>query len=187
VPGGQSSMEGKHMAGKQLTPRGKALRWASSHRGCTEQPAGSNTDKRKDGIRKAQIDCAGGGTWLVGQPWCGTWCFNALQAAGVKGITSRLASVALIEDDAKAKRGPFRGWTTDPRKALRGDLVVLFGRGVHVGLLRDIDVKRGVVILDEGNTSSGSSGSQDNGGGSYRRVRPLSAVRGVALVDYPDN
>lgn len=180
-------MARKRKTSKPLTPRGKALRWASSHRGRTEQPPGSNTDKRKDGIRKAQVDCAGGGSWLIGQPWCGVWCFNALQAAGVKGITSRLASVALIEDDAKAKRGPFRGWTTNPSKAQRGDLVVLFGRGVHVALLREVDVKRGVIYTDEGNTSSGSAGSQDNGGGSYRRVRPLSAVRGVAIVDYPDN
>jgi hypothetical protein len=40
--------------------------------------------------------------------------------------------VALIEDDARARRGPFRGWTTSTKGVLRGDLVVLFGRGVHV-------------------------------------------------------
>lgn len=169
----------------QLTPRGKALRWATKHRGITEQPAGSNRDNRKDGIRKAQVDCAGGGSWLIGQPWCGVWCFNALQAAGVRGISSRQASVALIEDDAKKRRGPFAGWTRDPGKVLRGDLVVLFGRGVHVGLVREVDAKRGIVICDEGNTSSGSAGSQDNGGGAYRRVRPLSAVHGFARVDFP--
>jgi hypothetical protein len=52
--------------------------------------------------------------------------------------------------------------------------------------VRDVDVKRDVVVTEEGNTSSGPGGSQDNGGGCFRRVRPLSAVHGFALVNYPD-
>ena len=164
-----------------LTPRGKALRWMTLRRGCTERPPNSNTDNRRDGIRAAQRRL---GEWLVGQPWCGTWCANALLAASVRGVTSRLASVALIEDDARAHRAPFRGWTTDPSKVLRGDLVVLFSRGCHVGLVRSIDRKRGLVIVEEGNTSAGSAGSQSNGGGSYRRVRSLRDVYGWALVNY---
>jgi hypothetical protein len=172
-----------------LTPRGRALRWLTRHRYLTEQPAGSNTDRRVDGIRAAQIRCADGDKWLVGQPWCGVWPYNALQAAGVKGLSSRLASVALIEEDAKKSRGPFRGWTTnprDPRKVLRGDLVVLFGYGKHVGVLRSIHPRLGLCRVEEGNTSSGNAGSQDNGGGSYPRWRRLSDVRGFALVNYPD-
>ena len=174
-----------------LTPRGKALRRATNTRGITEQPSGSNSDHRKDGIRRWQTVCAGGGSWLVGQPWCGVRCHDVLLHAGVHGLSSRLASVALIEDDARAKRGPFRGWTTDPhqwgKKLYRGDLVVLFGRGVHVGLVREVNVRRGYVITEEGNTTSPTgSGDQSNGGGCFRRVRPLSAVHGFALVDYPD-
>ena len=169
-----------------LTPRGRALRWCTRHTRITEQPPASNTDRREDGIRHWQIMCAGGGSWLISQPWCGVYAYNALKAAGVQKLSSRLASVALIEDDAKAKRGPFRGWTTNPAEALRGDLVVLFGRGVHVAVVRKVDPKRRVIFTSEGNTSSGVSGSQDNGGGSYRRVRPFSAVRGIALIDYPD-
>lgn len=152
------------------------------HRGCTEQPPGSNCDSRKNGIRAAQVFF---GSWLIGQPWCGTWCANALAAAGVHGVTGRLASVSLIEDDAKAHRAPFRGWTTDPARVLRGDLVVLFGRGVHVEMVRHIDRRRGLLITDGGNTSAGSAGSQSNGGGSYRRVRSLRDVHGFALVNYP--
>ena len=171
-----------------VTARGKALRWLSRHRGITEQPPGSNRDDRQDGITKAQRDCANGGSWLIGQPWCGVWVFNALQAAGVRGISYRQASVDLIEQDARAKRAPYgRGWTDDPRskKVMRGDSVVLFGRGVHVETVRRVHRRLGYVITDGGNTSSGSAGSQSNGGGSFRRVRPLSAVQGYALVDYP--
>jgi hypothetical protein len=151
------------------------------HRGCTEQPPNSNTDQRRDGIHAAQVRL---GAWLVSQPWCGVWCANALAAAGVRGVTSRLASVSLIEQDARAGHAPFRGWTTDPSKVLRGDLVVMFGRGVHVEMVRHVDRRRGLLVNEAGNTSAGSAGSQSNGGGSYRRVRSLRDVWGFALVDY---
>lgn len=170
------------MTAKQLTPRGKALRWLTNHRGITEQPPGSNTDNREDGIRAAQLRI---GTWVVGAPWCGTWCFSALQAAGVKQLTGRMASVAMIEDDARAKRHCYRGWTRDHRQVLRGDLVVLFGRGVHVEVVRKVIAWRGYVLTDGGNTSPGASGSQANGGGAFMRKRPLSTVHGFALIDYP--
>ena len=91
-----------------------------------------------------------------------------------------------IEDDAKARRNGFRGWTRDHRRVLRGDLVVLYGRGVHVEVVRKVSRMRKIVITDGGNTSSGETGSQANGQGAYMRKRPFSAVHGYALVDYPD-
>lgn len=169
-----------------LTPRGRALRWLSTNRGATESPAGSNTDKGP--IRAAQIRLADGAKYLVGKPWCGTWAASALASGGVP-VDGRWASVAWIEDEARKKHAPFRGWTTDPRVVQRGDLVVLFGYGVHVAVVRNCRWavrKLGYIVTDEGNTSSGNSGSQDNGGGAYRRLRKLSDVRGYALVDYPD-
>jgi hypothetical protein len=175
-----------------ITARGKALRRMSRHRGIVEEPHGSNTDTRphtgdqRYGIRKAQLSL---GAWLVGLPWCGTWCAWALTVAGVEGVSYRQASVSLIEDDARAGHAPFRRWLLpgDWRQVLRGDLVVLFGRGVHVEMVRRFKVINGqvFVVTDGGNTSSGVNGSQSNGGGSYRRVRPLSSVHGFALVDYP--
>jgi hypothetical protein len=173
-----------------LTPRGRAMRWLTNHRGITEDPAGSNRDNRSDGITAAQKRL---GTWLVGLPWCGVWFANALLAADVDGVNYRLASVANIEDDAKAHRKPFRGWITtgDPnwsQKVLRGDGVVLFGRGVHVETVRSTAWayrKLGVIRTEGGNTSSGNAGSQNNGGGSYARYRRISDVHGFALVDYP--
>lgn len=172
---------------KQLTPRGRALHWLSTHRGLTEQPPGSNCDNRTDGIRAAQDRCAGGGTWLRRQPWCGVWHWNALHAGGVRGISSRQASVALIEDDARAKRAPYgRGWTTDPRKVLRGDAAVMFGRGTHVATVRRVFPRLGYIVTDEGNTTSGNTGDQANGGGSFRRIRRIADVHGFALVHYGD-
>jgi hypothetical protein len=174
-----------------LTPRGRALRWLTNHRGITEDPAGSNRDNRSDGITAAQRRL---GSWLIGLPWCGVWFANALLAGGVAGVGYRLASVVNIEDDAKAHRRPFRGWVTTadpswPKKVLRGDGVVLFGRGVHVETVRSTAWayrKLGLIRTEGGNTSSGNAGSQDNGGGAFPRYRRIADVHGFALVDYPN-
>lgn len=161
------------------SPRERAVADAASFAGRTpEQPAGSNRSPIIDRMVRAV------GSYL-GAPWCGIFCGYVLKRAGVRGITSRIAAVSYIEDDARAKRGPFRGWTLDPSSVLRGDLVVLFGRGVHVELVVDVDERRGIVHTIGGNTSAGASGSQANGGGCFRRARPLSSVHGFALVDFP--
>jgi hypothetical protein len=100
---------------------------------------------------------------------------------GTSGTHSWMASVASIEDYAKQGKTPFRGWTTDGSQAKKGDLVVLFGRGQHVGTVRSID--SGYAYTWEGNTSSGSGGSQSNGGGSYKRSRSRNGeTYGYALV-----
>jgi hypothetical protein len=149
--------------------RSRSSSWHNDHLGITESPAGSNCDRRQDGIRAAQDGCANG-TWLRHQPWCGVWCWAGLHAAGkVKQGDSWLASVAQIEDRARKGLAPFRGWTSDGSRAKTGDLVVLFGRGVHVGTVRSVDAN--YVYTWEGNTSSGNGGSQSNGGGSYKRAR----------------
>jgi hypothetical protein len=161
--------------------RDKSAKWHDGHLGITESPADSNCDSRSDGIRTSQDGCANG-TWLRNQPWCGCWAWSGLYAAGkvAKGA-SWLASVASIEDYARAGNGPFKGWTTDGTKAKKGDLVVLFGRGQHVGTVRSIDAD--YAHTWEGNTSSGSGGSQSNGGGSYKRSRSRhSETYGYALV-----
>jgi hypothetical protein len=162
--------------------REKSADWHNAHLGITESPADSNCDSRSDGIRHAQDTCANG-TWLRYQPWCGVWTFMGLFQSGKvrSGTDSWMASVASIEDYAKAGNGPFRGWTTDGSKAKKGDLVVLFGRGQHVGTVREITSS--TCRTWEGNTSSGSGGSQSNGGGSYKRDRSRSSeTYGYALV-----
>jgi hypothetical protein len=161
--------------------RDKSSKWHDGHVGITESPANSNCDSRSDGIRTSQDGCANG-TWLRNQPWCGCWAWSGLYAAGkVKKGDSWLASVASIEDYAKQKKGPFKGWTTDGSKAKKGDLVVLFGRGQHVGTVRSIDSN--YAYTWEGNTSSSSGGSQSNGGGSYKRSRSRNGeTYGYALV-----
>jgi hypothetical protein len=164
--------------------RQKALDHLKKRNGYTEDPPNSNFDNRSDGIKIAQRHTAGGGTWLDRQPWCGCWCFYALEAAGVAGIDSHLASVAQIEDYAKQGQKCYRGWTTDLSKAQPGDLAVIGGYGVHVETVRGT-YANGKLPTSGGNTSPGSSGSQSNGGGAFERERSSSEVRGIALVAYP--
>ena len=57
------------------------------------------------------------------------------------------------------------------------------GYGVHVEMVRGFDGSN--TLTWGGNTSPGSSGSQSNGGGAYKRTRSPGEVRGYALVDYP--
>jgi hypothetical protein len=166
----------RQIANRQPTARRRAIAHAASFAGkVRESPPGSNSG----GI--ITVWCARFGFGRV--PWCGIFCANVLLYAGVKGITSRLAACIFIEDDARAGRAPFGGWTRDPSSVRAGDLVLLFGRGVHVELVDR--VAGGVVHTIGGNTSAGTGGSQSNGGGVYRRARPLSAVHGFALVHYP--
>jgi hypothetical protein len=161
---------------KNLNPRGKAVAWAKKNTGVNENPAGSN---RGGKITTWQLRF---GSWLVGQPWCGVFVGNALLAAGVK-VNSRIASVAFIEDDARAGRNGFKAWR-GPQAGQAGDVAVLFGRGIHTGLIERA-TSDGYWVR-EGNTSSGNAGSQSNGGGSYLRFRPFSSVHGVAVPDYPN-
>lgn len=168
---------------QKTSPRDLALEHLSKRLGYTENPANSNFDDRPDGIKTSQRHTAGGGTWLDRQPWCGCWCFYALEAAGVAGIDSHLASVAQIEDYAKAGQKCYRGWTTDRSKVKPGDLAVIGGYGVHVETV--VAIEGSDTRTRGGNTSPGSSGSQSNGGGAYERVRSPSEVRGYALVAYP--
>ena len=162
--------------------RDAAMKHLEKRLGYTEQPDGSNCDNRSDGIRTAQ-DHTASGTWLRNQPWCGCWAYYALESADVAKIDSHMASVASIEDYARQGAKCYRGWTTDRSKVKKGDLVVIGGYGVHVETVRGFSGSS--TLTYGGNTSSGSSGSQSNGGGAYARTRSPSEVRGYALVRYP--
>jgi hypothetical protein len=176
-----------------LTPRGRALRWLTNHRGITEQPPGSNRDNRVDGITAAQERI---GT-PVGGSWCGAWAANAALAGGVKMSAAwRWAAVRYIEADASAKVNGFRGAVHGPIRrtgkqwsgVLRADLVTLFN-GEHVETIRSCNRLlrlTGYILTDGGNTSSDSAGSQSNGGGAFRKVRRISDIHVIAKVNYPN-
>jgi hypothetical protein len=165
-----------------VSPRQVALDHMQARLGYTEDPANSNCDDRPDGIRTSQDHCAAG-TWLRGEPWCGCWCFYALETAGVQGIDYTLASVSQIQQYARSASKCFRAWTTDRSKVTPGDLVTM-GGAAHVEMVRGFD-SSGNTLTYGGNTSPGTSGSQSNGGGAYARTRYPGELDGYALVRYP--
>jgi hypothetical protein len=161
-------------------PRRTALAWAKAQwdKRVAEHPAGSNRGHPVEDWQKAF------GSYLVGLAWCGVFVGTALKQAGVK-ITARVASVALIEDDARAGRNGFEklvSWD----EALPGDVLILFDRGVHTEILAWPHRRLGYVTTYGGNTSyEGKSGSQSNGGCVAKRHRTRSDVYAIARPRYP--
>lgn len=160
--------------------RRDTLRWARAQWNARvkEVPPGSNEGPGITAWQKAF------GAWLVGEPWCGVYAGTALKHGGVK-VTSRVASVALIEDDARAGKNGFAEivpW----HRAMKGDLVILFGRGVHVEVIAYPHKRLGYLTTYGGNTSyEGKSGSQSNGGCVAKRHRPRSEVYAIVRPKYP--
>lgn len=171
----------RYYTSRKESRRDQCVRHARSFQGTTEKPSGSNSGPR---ITQWQKETARGASYLYKAPWCGVFVENMLRDAGVRDTSSRMASVGFIVDDAQAKRGCFRGWTTSRNSVLPGDLVVLFGRSTHVGMV--VKVTPSGVYTIEGNTSGNTNGSQSNGGGVFYRFRPYNTVYGFALVDFPN-
>lgn len=106
-------------------------------------------------------------------PWCGIFCGNMLLAAGIR-VPSAIASVALIEEMAKRRQHPFRGWTTDERNADPGDLAVIGAYGQHVELVEKVNADGSLQTIG------------GNVGNAVRRMhRSRGSIRGVAQVNYP--
>lgn len=152
------------------------------HNGKKESPAGSNMGSW--GLSSWQREFG-----FSGAPWCGIACGKALRAAGVLGITSRVASVWLILEDGLAGRNGFekcvyrRSRSLGSVKDIRpGDLVGIGGESTHVEW---VDKVTPTGVWDwAGNTSAGN-GSVSDGGMLTRRFRPWSAVVYGVRPAYP--
>ena len=155
--------------------RAKAVNWAKARVGITEHPAGSNRGPRITAWQEMS-GYPGGGV-----PWC--QCF--VNASAYVGTRKRLNpatiggyTVSVVEMANNGEHGLKRISLNEARP---GDWLYFNfpgGESVdHVGLFmsRDGDT----VFTIEGNTSSGNSGSQSNGGGVFRRERDRSLIAAV--------
>ncbi len=147
-----------------MTTVEKILTIARGELGNKESPAGSNRTKY--------------GKWygLDSQPWCMMfvqWCFDQ---AGMKLPYKTASCSALLAWYQRNRPGSVF------KSAQPGDIVIYnFG---HTGIVEAAG--SGTVTAIEGNTSPGTSGSQSNGGGVFRRQRKTSAVTAYIRPDYEE-
>jgi cell wall-associated NlpC family hydrolase len=157
---------------------GKAVAYALKFEGRTESPAGSNDAPFLADWRRAL-----GATlaWMKGQPWCGFGCL----AAWFLGAGLRLPDGCVYTPNIVAWANRGEHFTrVRPEDARPGDWVVfnfVGGSSVadHVGLALG-PARGGMIPTIEPNTSPSNSGSQANGGGMFRRSRPVGLIACVA-------
>lgn len=175
-------LRGRQLKKLDTGPR-KALAFARNAVGTAEKPPFSN--------RGTKIDAWQRMVQMQGQPWCGAFTYAALKAAGVKGLSWRMRYTPWIRDDARKGQNGLASFIerSEARFARPGDLVLFdfpdSSTGIqHVGILVR-QVGASTIETIEGNTSPGTGGSQDNGGGVYKRTRPLTSVVGFARPRWP--
>lgn len=122
---------------------------------------------------------------MNGVAWCSIfvwWCFMQVGINLKNQITGSYASAELAMEGWQK-----HGWKVYKQPKLM-DVVFFHFPGEkpgadHTGFVVAAD--SGGVHTIEGNTSSGSGGSQSNGGGCYARYRPYSTVIGYGRYPFP--
>lgn len=137
-----------------------------------------------------RVDPTGARYWALVMP---AWVGAAFCVAGLQWALRRLGLPMVpapspfycpsVEAYARNKGA----WVSQWGAAMPGDWVLFdfIGKGyaTHIGYLERVN-SDGTVTCIEFNTSSGSSGSQANGRGVWRRTRSRSLVRGFVRLSY---
>jgi hypothetical protein len=150
-----------------------AIAYARKYLHTVESPANSNRGPKIDQWERM---CG-----FVGQPWCGCFCNACLVAAGFAS-QPWMSYCPTIEGKARSREG---GWSWHAIEQARPGDLVLYGRNIA----EHVELYAGAGVTYGGNTSSGTAGSQANGGGVFERHRnfadPGFPARGVARPPYP--
>lgn len=148
---------------------------AKKELGTTETPI--NTNKQKYGAYFGQN----------GVPWCALFCSWCIVQVGLK--LPRI-NIAYCPDWVNwfKKMNRYFDKSTIPQV---GDLVffAFSKKGIengwteHIGIVEKVNPNGSIVTL-EGNTANGLEGSQNNGGGVYRRTRSKPFITGYGRPFY---
>jgi hypothetical protein len=155
-------------AGATTTAR-RVLDLAESQVGTTEGPGGGTPYHRDYGI-------------AADQPWCAVFVWDMFREAGAADLIGPKTAYTPTLADYFREHGQ---WSSTPTV---GALVFYdwpdrLGRIQHVGIVEAVGPNSITTI--EANTSSGVAGSQDNGGGVWRRTRSRNAsIVGYGLPSY---
>jgi hypothetical protein len=162
---------------KADTGRDRTMRWALSRVGITEKPPYSNSGPYITSWIKN-----GGGE--PGWAWCQYFCDAGLKVGGGEQLMTGYTPTVVEWARAREHGLKIVSW----KQAEKGDFVYFKFPGVsgdicdHVGLL--LSHEGNSVTCVEGNTSPGSSGSQYNGGGVFKKTRSKSIVAYVVRPTY---
>lgn len=169
----------KRLESKRKSGVDKAVAWAKAQNGRAET---GSTNTGPYPVSECQVFTIG----YDGVPWCG--CFVSYAAIHEGGANipnkARLAYTPYAVADAQNHTNGLTA--VGVNDARPGDFLLYDfdgGGADHVGLCV-APTSGGMVYAVEGNTSSGTSGSQSNGGGVYARTRPVSQVTCVARPAY---
>ena len=145
-----------------MTTRTNVLRKAASYIGYTER--GNNITQFWERQKPS----------FQGGPWCAAFVVDVLEQEGNTLLKEVPLPYYTPSMEAWARK---TGRWKASKDCKPGDLLI-YGttRAVHTGFLEK--QKGSYVQAIEGNTGPGNGGSQTDGGGVYRRVRPRSWVRG---------
>lgn len=159
-----------------LTLRERALRFALTQVGVHETGFNNHGPKIREYLKEVGLP--------EGYPWCDAFVSYCLHKVG--GVHNPVESASVGSSWLAAKR---LGWLVS--RPLRADLVLYdFNNDGyhddHIGFVEQV-VRLGPILVlrtVEGNTSSGTGGSQTDGGGVYRRLRTVKASS-VAFIRVP--
>lgn len=135
-----------------------AVRWSLAQIGTVEKPPYSNS-----GPKISQWIKASGGQ--PGEPWCQYFVNQALREAGGPDLKSGYTP-AVVQ---WAKEGEHGLSIVEKSSRRPGDLVYYKFPGVSTAICDHVGICVGKSRYVEGNTSPGSAGSQNNGGGVFLR------------------
>lgn len=151
-----------------MTTAGRVLDVARAQIGTVEAAGGSNPYGRAYGADRVA--------------WCAQFCWWVFGQADAAGLIAKTAYTPTLYDwyrrQGRADRAPRVGdlvFYDFPGDAL--------ARIQHVGIVEAVNPD-GTITTIEGNTTSGVTGSQDRGGGVWRRRRSTSAVVGYGHPAY---
>lgn len=150
----------------------QVLATAAAELGTTESPKGSNRVPYWD-VKPS---------WN-GSPWCAAFVQWVLREHKMWYDAALPYYVPSLVQKAKADGT----WIPKTGTPAPGDLIVMgYTSNSHVGfVVRPLSLGRAETI--EGNTSSGTFGSQTNGDGVYRRTRTPAFIRGYIRMSYTPN
>jgi peptidoglycan hydrolase-like protein with peptidoglycan-binding domain len=163
-----------------MTQAQDVLAVAASQIGTTEWPPESNHVKYS-----AWYADAVGDHGFASGPWCAMFVSWVFGQVGASDLVAAQTPAGFAYCPSGLKWFASRGATVSTPRA--GDVVFFDWEADrvadHVGIVQCLNGD-GTLTCIEGNTSAGSVGSQSNGGGVYRRVRPLRLVRGIGRPAY---